>query len=124
MLKLFYIGTGGFLGASCRYLLTKWVGTKWESIFPNGTLAVNVIGSFFLGFLMIFFLEKTTNYSGIKVFVTTGFLGAFTTFSTFSFETIMLLENRRYLIFIFNIFGNLLFCLLAVMLGIFLARTL
>jgi len=124
MLKLFYIGLGGFFGAGCRYLLSKWVEIKWESIFPNGTLVVNIIGSFLLGFLMILFLEKTTDYPNLRIIITTGFLGAFTTFSTFSFETVMLLEDKSFLIAGLNIVSNLFAGILAVMLGIFLTRTL
>lgn len=124
MFQILYVGLGGFLGASCRYLISKWVELKWESIFPNGTLVVNVMGSFLLGFLMILFIDKTTGSSNLKFILTTGFLGAFTTFSTFSFETIMLLENKSFVIAGINIIGNLFLGLLAVLLGIFLARAL
>ncbi len=122
MLKILYIGIGGFIGASSRYLLSKWIEIKWESLVPNGTMVVNTVGSFLLGFLMILFLEKITGYSNFKILLTTGFLGAFTTFSTFSFETMMLLEEKSYLIAGFNILGNLTLGLLAVLLGIFAAR--
>jgi CrcB protein len=124
MIKILYIGLGGFIGASCRYLLSKWIEIKWESIIPNGTMVVNALGSFLLGFLMIIFLEKVSGYSNMKIIMTTGFLGAFTTFSTFSFETMMLLEDKSYLMAGLNIFGNLFFGLLAVLLGIFAARAL
>jgi CrcB protein len=67
VLKIIYIGLGGFFGASFRYLLSKWVEQKWESIFPNGTLVVNIIGSFLLGFLMILFFEKAIGYSNMKI---------------------------------------------------------
>jgi CrcB protein len=72
---------------------------------------------------MILFFEKAIGYSNMKIIITTGFLGAFTTFSTFSFETIMLIEDKSYLIAGLNIFTNLFLGLVAVMLGIFLART-
>ncbi len=123
-MKLLYIGLGGFLGAGSRYLLSKWVEMKWEGLFPNGTLIVNVIGSFLLGFLMVLFIEKTAAYTNLKIMMTTGFLGAFTTFSTFSFETVMLLEDKSFLIAGLNIFSNFFLGILAVMLGITLARTL
>lgn len=122
MLEIFYIGLGGFLGASCRFLLSKWLEIKWGSIIPNGTMVVNILGSFLLGFLMILFLEKLTGYGNLKVIMTTGFLGAFTTFSTFSFETMMLLEDKSYLLAALNIFGNLFFGLLAVFFGIIVAK--
>jgi len=122
MLKILYIGIGGFMGASSRYLLSKWIEIKWDSLIPNGTLVVNTVGSFLLGFLMILFLEKVTGYTNFKILLTTGFLGAFTTFSTFSFETMMLIEKKSYLMAGINIFGNLFLGLFAVLLGIFSAR--
>ncbi len=64
------------MGASCRYLLTKWIEINWESLLPNGTLVVNAIGSFLLGFLMIVFVEKLTGLGNFKILLTTGFLGA------------------------------------------------
>jgi CrcB protein len=124
MSKIVYIGLGGFLGASSRYLISKWVEMKWENVFPSGTLVVNTLGSFLLGFLMVIFIEKTANYTNLKIILTTGFLGAFTTFSTFSFETMMLLEDQSFLIAGLNIIANFFLGLLAVMLGIFIARTL
>jgi CrcB protein len=124
MSKIVYIGLGGFLGASSRYLISKWVEMKWENVFPSGTLVVNTLGSFLLGFLMVIFIEKTANYTNLKIILTTGFLGAFTTFSTFSFETMMLLEDQSFLIAGLNVITNLFLGLLAVMLGIFIARTL
>lgn len=124
MLKLIYIGMGGFLGAGCRYLMTKWIEMRWKTLFPTGTLIVNIVGSFLLGFLMILFIEKTAGYSNLKILMTTGFLGAFTTFSTFSFETMILLEKNSFITAGLNILGNIFFGLSAVMIGILTARNL
>ena len=124
MLKIIYVGLGGFFGASCRYLLTKWAEMKWETLFPNGTLLVNILGSFLLGALMILFVEKTTGYSNAKLLIKTGFLGAFTTFSTFSYETIMLLENKNLLTAGINIISNLFLALIAAFIGILTAKNL
>ncbi|HMA58728.1 MAG TPA: fluoride efflux transporter CrcB [Halanaerobiales bacterium] len=118
MLKILYIGIGGFMGASSRYLLSKWIEIKWDSLIPNGTLVVNTVGSFLIGFLMILFLEKVTGFSNLKILLTTGFLGAFTTFSTFSYETMVLLEEKSFLMAGINIFGNLTLGILAVLIGI------
>jgi CrcB protein len=122
MLKLIYIGTGGFLGAISRYLISKWVESRWESILPYGTLAVNIIGSFFLGFLMTIFLERGITQPELRVGITTGFLGALTTFSTFGYETVMLLGEKDFLLASINVLTNLLLGLTAVIIGIILAR--
>lgn len=106
MLKIVYIGIGGFMGASSRYLLSKWIEIKWESQVPNDTLVVNPVGSFLLGFLMIIFLEKVTGFSNLKILLTAGFLGAFTTFSTFNYQTMVLLEEKCFLMAAVNVFGN------------------
>ncbi len=124
MVKILYIGLGGFLGASARYLITKWVEMKWNSLFPGGTLTVNIIGSFFLGLLMMLFLEKIVITSNLKLLLTTGFLGAFTTFSTFSYETMLLIEKESFLIAGINVISNLLLSFTAVLIGFFIAKTL
>ena len=56
------------MGASSRYLLSKWIEIKWDSLIPNGTLVVNTVGPFLIGFLMILFLEKVTGFSNLKFF--------------------------------------------------------
>lgn len=123
MLKLISIGIGGFLGAISRYLISKWATTQGESILPYGTLMANLIGSFLLGFLLTIFLEKTTTYPYLQVALTTGFLGALTTFSTFSYETITLIQDKGLLWANINIFSNLILGLICVMAGILLGKT-
>ena len=122
MLKLLYIGLGGFFGAISRYSISKLLNTKWKSIIPFGTLAVNILGSFLIGLLMAFFLEKNVVQPYLRAALTTGFLGALTTFSTFGYETMQLLEDKSYIFAGVNIFSNLLFSILFVFLGIYLAR--
>ncbi|MDI3546472.1 MAG: fluoride exporter [Halanaerobiales bacterium] len=124
MIKLIYIGLGGFFGAVSRYSISKWVESRWDSTLPFGTLIVNVLGSFLLGFLMTFFLEKGFSQPHLRVALTTGFLGALTTFSTFSYETMMLLEDKEILFAGINILANLIMGLIFVMIGIIIARTL
>ena len=88
------VGIGGFFGAISRYLIATWV-QKLSSFFPIGTLSVNVIGSFLIGFLYLYF-SHTINPT-LKAMLITGFLGALTTFSTFSLETLLLLQEGLYL---------------------------
>lgn len=86
--------------------------------FPYGTLTVNVLGSFLLGVFAVLIVETGSVSLEWRLMVTTGMLGAFTTFSTFSYESVSLLREGFYLAFAGNILGSVVFCLSAVTLGI------
>ncbi len=112
---LIYIGVGGFLGAISRFLLSTAVQKNFDILFPIGTLSVNVVGSFLIGFLAFYFSSITiSEYRGLVI---TGFLGALTTFSTFSYETIGLFEHGGYVKAILNIFLNISLSLGATLIG-------
>jgi len=87
-----YIGAGGFLGAIARFLLGRLVEGVNPTAFPWGTFTINLIGSFVLGFFLTFALERLTITPELRLGVSTGFLGAFTTFSTFMLETVSLVD--------------------------------
>jgi CrcB protein len=89
------VGAGGFLGANARYLAGLWVTHHWESAFPLGTLLINVTGSFVLGFYLTGPAKPTRGRSTSRLFVATGFLGAYTTFSTFSYEAVRLVQHGQ-----------------------------
>lgn len=93
MLRWLAVGLGGLMGAMLRYGLSGWVYARWGVGFPYGTLVVNVLGCFGLGFLMPLLEEKLLVGPAWRAFWTIGLLGAFTTFSTFSYETLMLLRD-------------------------------
>jgi len=110
------IGIGGFIGAILRYAIAGWVQNSFLN-FPLGTLSVNIIGSFFLGLIMYL-----SEYQGLfgeetRIFLTIGLLGAFTTLSTFSYESFRLLENSNLMLLIINVMATVLFSMLAVYLG-------
>lgn len=90
-----YIGLAGALGSVCRYLLGSLVQRASDGSFPYGTLAVNVIGSFCIGLVMALFALRGQLDSTLRLTLTTGFLGGFTTYSAFAFETIQLIEQRQ-----------------------------
>ena len=92
MKELIIIGFGGFVGAILRYLVSGWIQNLSNSQFPFGTLTVNSIGCFIIGFLAGIFQHAIISPE-LRMFITIGFLGAFTTFSTFSYETMMLLKS-------------------------------
>lgn len=119
MEQLFYVGCGGFLGAILRYLVSSWCQKNLGASFPWGTFFVNILGCFLIGFLMGFALTKEKNIlnPNFQLFLTTGFLGAFTTFSTFSYETLVLIREDRLEWALLNIALNMLIGLGAVFLG-------
>lgn len=123
MSKLFWIGIGGFLGANCRYLLGLWADNRWGgSSLPAGTLLVNVAGSFLLGLAITLLTERALGNPAWRFFLAVGFLGSYTTFSTFSFETFKLLEEGSWWLGAFNAGLSLLLGLIGVGLGVALAR--
>ncbi len=118
MYKLISIGIGGFIGAISRYYISGITYEKFGTDFPYGTLAVNVIGAFILGFLMSMTESRLLLNPAMKSTVTIGFLGAFTTFSTFSYETAVLLQGGDLYRALANIFISVIAGLVAVLAGI------
>ena len=123
MMRLFAIAAGGAIGAVLRF----WISTSTYSLlgseFPYGTLVVNVLGCLLMGFLYTFMLEHFTSVEW-RAALLVGLLGAFTTFSTFSLETLNLLTAGEHTKALLNIFVSVSVCLLATWLGMQLARQL
>jgi fluoride exporter len=123
-MQLFYIGLFGALGCLSRYFISGWTYFLTGRSLPYGTLAVNVIGSFLLGLIMEGSLRSTLLSPEVRMGITTGFMGGFTTFSTFSYETVRLLEEGSLFQAGANILLNIVVCLLFAALGIVAARQL
>lgn len=121
-MKILLIGAGGFLGAISRYLMTQGAMTVFGNKIPYGTMIVNVLGSFIMGMVFVFAMEKTYISEQMRFFIAVGFLGAFTTYSTFSLESISLLGKGTYGLAAVYIFGNLLLSIGAALAGIIVAR--
>lgn len=125
-MTLLYVAVGGALGALARYGLSGWVQDAAGGTFPWGTLVVNVLGCFLLGLVLVW-LERVAVASEMRSFATIGVLGAFTTFSTFSYEAVALLRDREWLRAGGYLSGSLLLGLAAVVagfaLGVLLTRT-
>ena len=122
MYQVFIVGLGGFIGASLRYIISmlclRWLGT----FFPYGTLFVNILGCFLIGFIMELSGGLCPISSNVKLFLTVGILGGFTTFSTFAYETMNMLTKGNYLWGMTNILLNLFLCIVGVILGKYFAQ--
>ena len=91
------IGLGGFLGANARYWISAWAAGKWGAAFPYGTLLVNVTGSLALGFFLGAATDRFIVDPRWRMFIAIGFLGAFTTFSTYTYESAEMLTQGLWL---------------------------
>jgi CrcB protein len=113
------VATGGALGALVRFIVSQWVGAFVETRFPLGTFVINVSGSFLLGVIGTLVADRVVpNADAVRLALGIGFLGAFTTFSTFEFETHALFEDGSWLTALTNMFLSLFLGLLAVRAGI------
>jgi CrcB protein len=124
MSQLVAIAVGGALGALARYGASSGVHALLGRAFPYGTLAVNVAGSLAMGFLYIVLLERLSLAAEWRALLLVGFLGAFTTFSTFSLETLNLVEGGEWLRAVANVVLSVVLCLFAAWLGVVLGRQL
>lgn len=121
---LFAIGIGGFFGAVSRYLVASQISIWTGADFPFGTLTVNAIGSFCLGFLSRFFIEHLIVEEVVRIGLLVGFLGAFTTFSTFSYETVILIQEGDLAKAFLSIISNVFICITLCFLGFQIAKIL
>lgn len=117
-----FIAVGGAFGASLRFLSQAMVYELVGKSFPFGTLFVNVVGSFLMGLLSIFLVEKFNLGAEWHLAILVGVLGSFTTFSTFSIETLVLFEQGDMLKAMTNIFLSVIVCITAVWAGAYLAK--
>jgi len=118
------VGVGGFVGANARFVIARGLGAALDTRFPLGTFVVNVSGSFLLGVLGAVVANKVfPNSDALRLALGVGFLGAFTTFSTFEFETHALLEDWLAWTATLNVAASVLVGLVAVRAGIVAGRT-
>ena len=124
MKYLLFIALGGASGAVSRYLLANWVHSLWEGKLPMGTLLVNMVGSFAIGVVYVLLVERQLIHADWRGVLMVGFLGAFTTFSTFSLETISLLEAGHVVHALAYMLGSAVLCVVMAGLAIQLTRVL
>lgn len=121
-MQLLYVFIGGGLGAVCRYLVSTAIGVRFGLMFPFGTLFVNTMGSFLMALVtgILLLLAKSTNMlpESLRLLLTVGFLGGFTTFSSFSMETLTLINGGSIFLALVNVCANLLLGFGAAILGL------
>lgn len=128
LITLLSLSAGATLGAVLRYYVSLWALERFGAGFPAGTLIVNLVGSLLLGFLLTLTARQEQSIVGslmsppLRLLLTTGLCGSLTTFSTFGYETVVLIGRGDYTAGVLNIAGSVLAGLLAVLLGIGLAR--
>lgn len=122
--QIFWVALGGSLGAVSRFMLSSWLNEVNTSAFPWGTYAVNVIGSCVFGVLFVLVFANQPGREELRLLVLVGFLGAFTTFSTFSFETVRLMESGLWLLALSNVLLSVITCVLGTWIGMGIARLL
>ena len=122
--KLFLIGLAGFIGTLGRYWLSGLVARRYGETFPSGTLAVNLIGCFLVGMLFYLLQERFLVNQTVRTIVMIGFLGGFTTFSSFGLQTFTLLQNGQFGLAALNVSLSNLIGLVLVWAGYSLGKTL
>jgi fluoride exporter len=118
------ISVAAIVGANLRYLLSRLAAREFGSIFPYGTLGINIVGSFIVGFFVIWTTERVLIDPRWRLLVVVGFCGSFTTFSSYAFESIAFFERGQWALMLANIFSNNLLCLGGAIAGMALARAL
>lgn len=120
--RFLFVALGAALGANARYLVGLWAANRFGAGFPYGTFIVNVAGSLLLGFVVTLASERLTLSPQTRLLLAVGFLGSFTTFSSFAVESVALMRDGGLWSAILNVVGNNLLALVAVLLGVYAAR--
>jgi len=123
MLNVLFIGVGGFIGAVARYGISLWIGQRWGRSFPLGTFMINVSGSFLIGLMMTLMADRFMENPQWRLLLVVGFLGAYTTFSTFEYETGALLKDGEWLFAMMNVILSVVVGFIALKLGEIIAKS-
>ena len=121
-MNYFWIALGAVVGASARYFLSTYIGRHFSTVFPYGTLLINVTGSLILGFFLVYASERVLLDPRWRLLVAVGFCGSYTTFSSYAFESFALMEQGQWMLMGLNILSSNALCLAGVLAGAALAR--
>lgn len=122
MVRLLLVGLGGFAGTVARYWLSGVIARRYGETFPYGTLAVNALGCFVIGFLFYLFYDRGLTTPTVRSVVLIGLIGGFTTFSSYGLQTFTLLRDGEMFLALTNIVASNVACLVLVWLGYSLAK--
>jgi len=124
MEKVLWISIGAVLGANLRYWIGDWVAQRFGSGFPFGTLLINISGSFLLGLVVSMTLENFIIDPRLRLLITIGLLGSYTTFSTYAYESVALLSQGQWALGLFNLLGSSVLGAIFAFLGVWLGKIL
>ena len=120
--KVFWVSLGAVIGANARYFLGAWAAERFGTTFPYGTLIINLTGSLILGFFLALATERALIDPRYRLLIAVGFCGSYTTFSTYTYESITLMLSGSWALGLLNLLGSTVLGLGAVGLGILLGR--
>jgi CrcB protein len=123
VLAYLWISLGAIVGASSRYIVGRFIARSVSATFPYGTLLINITGSFILGLFLVWSTERALADPRWRLMIAIGFCGSYTTFSSYAFESFSLFEQGHYLLFAYNVLANNLLCLVGVLAGAMVARS-
>jgi CrcB protein len=122
MARFLMICLGGAVGTGARYLLGGWAQRTWGAAFPYGTIIINALGSFLIVIIMYLGIQRGVLSPSLRLVLTTGIMGGFTTYSTFNYETIRLMQDGSLGLAALNLAATVVVCLLAGGLGVLVCR--
>jgi len=122
LIKFWMVGIGGFIGSIARYALGSYIGNRFGSRFPYGTFVINISGSFLIGFTLTFLAQRSDLSPNWRYLIPIGFIGGYTTFSTFEYETLRAVQDGQILIAFANVGLSVVAGFVAVWLGAIAAR--
>ena len=124
MLDVLIICLGAIVGANARYFVSRYAAQLLGPVFPYGTLLINIVGSFIVGFFVVWTSERVLADPRWRLLIVVGFCGSLTTFSSYAFESMSFFERGQWLLMLTNVFSNNLLCLGGALAGMALARVL
>jgi len=124
LLKYVMVGMGGFVGAITRFWVGVYIANRMGTRFPYGTFVINISGSFIIGLVITVLAERSSLSPNWRYLIPIGFVGAYTTFSTFEFETLRAIQDGQIAIGMLNVFGSVIAGFIAVWLGVITAKLL